>query len=672
MAVSRLLRYARDLLGAVAPSEILARACDEVRTTADATPVYGVLHEAQVWEDAKIVVVGPLVREASATERSALFAVFRRISRARSPLSLPRVDETKVLYAALAAEASRAVLQAVPLLDRIGRVQGTLVAVVDPHRLDPATDNLLTEIAQLCSAGVENARRLANARRDQERLLLLSETADEALWDWDLNTNEVWWGGGIEAIFGGGGVMVTTRPTWRSEHIHREDVQRVMASLQMALQGTVSSWTGEYRFRRADGQWIHVRDRAWFLREADGRCYRVIGVLRDVSSLRESLEREQSARAEAERASLTKDEFLAMLGHELRNPLAPIVSALRLSERKGGGLAPLQVQVIERQTQHLVRLVDDLLDISRIRSGKVELSRLNVTLVDIVQRAVEQAGPLVEQRRHRLDVDVEDLLLDVDSARIAQVLANLLGNAAKYTEPGGNIRVWARREGERVRIEVQDDGIGMDSGLLAHVFESFVQGRQTLDRGRGGLGLGLSIVKTLVELHGGSVEAHSDGPGQGTTLTVWLPIAPLGARASSGERPRAVPLQSRRPLKLLLVDDNEDAAHMLGELLVEGGHEVRVAYGGEPALALVDEFAPDVGLLDIGLPGMSGYELAARLRGKLGQNLRLVALTGYGQESDRQRALEAGFDAHLVKPVDTEVLDSLIRQFSPSAVGAGE
>ncbi|MBK7862625.1 MAG: response regulator [Archangiaceae bacterium] len=665
LTASRLLRYAKDLLGAATPAEILTRTTREVLVTSAAVRCFGVLHPGGRWDDALVTLLDGDAREVSPAERSALFAVFRRLVGTRSSVSLPRDDASQVVYHALATGLGPpTVLHAIPIPHRTGRVQGAVVMALDESRLEPALAELLHEVAALCSSALDNAHRLSIARRDQERLLLLAETADEALWDWNLPKNEVWWGGGIEPLFGGGGVLITNRPTWRIERIHPDDMQRVTASLESALHGNVSSWTAEYRFKRADGRWIHVRDRAWFLRETDGRAYRVIGMLRDVTSLKEALEREQGARAEAERASAVKDEFLAMLGHELRNPLAPIVAALKLVEHRGSqGLTPRQVQVIERQTHHLVRLVDDLLDISRITRGKIELDRRPVALEEVVNRAIEQVGPLIDQGRHKLHLDIDELTLDADPARVGQVLANLVGNAAKYTEPGGNISVTARRDGDKAYIEVKDDGIGMSPELLAGAFDTFVQGRQSLDRAQGGLGLGLSLVRSMVTLHGGTVSAHSDGLGLGTTLKVRLPLARPGDSARPSPPQSVKPAPASQSVEVLLVDDNEDAAEMVAELLRGAGHRVHVAHHAEAALALLEKATADVGVLDIGLPGMSGYELAGRVKQKW-PGMRLIALTGYGQSSDRERALEAGFDAHLVKPIAVEKLEELIARFA--------
>jgi signal transduction histidine kinase len=368
----------------------------------------------------------------------------------------------------------------------------------------------------------------------------------------------------------------------------------------------------------------------------------------------DAFERERAARAEAEAANRTKDEFLAMLGHELRNPLAPIVTALqllRMQELDGG---QRERDVIERQVQHMLRLVDDLLDVSRITRGKIELKKSRVSVADVMGKALELAGPLVEQRGLHLELSqAPDLFVDGDATRLTQVLTNLLTNAAKYTDPGGRIAVTTAREGEEVVVRVRDSGIGIASELLPRIFDRFVQGAQNLDRAQGGLGLGLTIAHTLVTLHGGTLEAHSDGVGRGSEFVIRLatstaaPSEPLQAPGSG-----PVAAAGRR---VLIVDDNTDAADTLAELLGGMGHHTHVAYDGLSALQAAPRFAPEIALVDIGLPVMDGYELARRLRREL-QRCRLVAVTGYGQEDDRRRSFAAGFDEHLVKPVRAETL----------------
>jgi signal transduction histidine kinase/ActR/RegA family two-component response regulator len=391
------------------------------------------------------------------------------------------------------------------------------------------------------------------------------------------------------------------------------------------------------------------------------RQYEVRLLLEQRTSL---LVREREARERAESASRAKDEFLAILGHELRNPLAPIVTALdmiRFDPPKG---FERELTIIDRQVTHLARLVDDLLDVSRIAQGKIELKRERIQLAEIVARAVEMTSPLLEQKRHHFNASVpDDLFLMGDATRVAQVLANLIMNSAKYTAPGGRIDVVAARQEEQIEIRVRDDGIGMTSDMLPRIFNLFAQERQEADRAPGGLGLGLSIVRSLVTLHGGTVEAHSDGLGKGSELVVRLPALKKEDEPAEAlvVRPSRPPPASGRAPRILVVDDNEDAAELLAYALSGRGYSTRIAHDGPQALVVAGDFSPDVAVLDIGLPVMDGYELAHRLRASPGvRKVRLVALTGYGQAEDARRAREAGFEEHLVKPVDFKRLDALV------------
>jgi CheY-like chemotaxis protein len=371
-------------------------------------------------------------------------------------------------------------------------------------------------------------------------------------------------------------------------------------------------------------------------------------------------------RAEAEVANRAKDQFLAMLSHELRNPLAPMLTALQLMKLRGD--QSREQDVLERQVGHLTRLVDDLLDVSRITGGKVELRKQPTEIAEVVARAVELASPLFEQRRQHLKLRVppRGLAVHVDPDRMAQVISNLLTNAAKYSESGSEIAVVGAREQERVRIRVQDHGVGIAPEMIHSVFDVFVQQPQTLERSKGGLGLGLAIAKSLVELHGGTMTARSEGVGKGSEFSIDLPAVEL-SELQSDELPRRT-ITSRPPgygqKRILVVDDNEDAVRILRGALELLGYLVEVAYDGPSALSAAEAFQPEVALLDIGLPVMDGYELAERLRGlqNAPRDLRLVAVTGYGQNADRQRSAAAGFEQHLVKPVDLGSLERVIEQ----------
>jgi signal transduction histidine kinase/ActR/RegA family two-component response regulator len=368
---------------------------------------------------------------------------------------------------------------------------------------------------------------------------------------------------------------------------------------------------------------------------------------------------------ELQEADRRKDEFLAMLGHELRNPLAPISNALELLKRhslSAAELGSLQ-RLMDRQVRQLVRLVDDLLDVSRITRGKIKLEREPVEIAKVIQAAVETSRPLIDARGHVLEVTVPDEPLRVlgDASRLAQVISNLLNNAAKYTEPGGRISLSAAQEEEKdLVIRVRDTGIGIPASMRSKIFDLFTQVESSLDRSQGGLGIGLTLVKQLVDKHGGSVQATSAGEGQGSEFIIRLPLLP--SVPPSEPRPAPGAADKGRAYRVLVVDDNVDSADTLALLLQLSGHEVATAYRGEAALDLAVERKPQVVFLDIGLPGMDGYEVARRLRAMpFAKGMTLVAMTGYGQDNDRRRSAEAGFDLHLVKPVDLTDLEALLR-----------
>ena len=385
---------------------------------------------------------------------------------------------------------------------------------------------------------------------------------------------------------------------------------------------------------------------------------------RRVEERTEQLARANEALREADRR---KDEFLATLAHELRNPLAPIRNSLEILKmpRVEASTARQTREMMERQVHHLVRLVDDLLDVSRVMRGKIELRKEPVELANVVVRAVETAQPLIEVQGHRLEISLppESLLLDADPVRLAQVVGNLLTNAAKYTEANGRIVLSAERQGQEAVLRVRDNGIGIAPDMLPHIFELFVQADHASSRSQGGLGIGLTLVKNLVEMHGGRVEAHSGGLGKGTEFTVRLPLSVLEEETPSQESPGEREAASSSGHRLLIVDDNEDAATSLAMLLRLKGYQLRVAHDGPSALELAKVFRPAMIFLDIGMPGMDGYEVARRLRQQPEtKDIVLAALTGWGQEEDRRRSAEAGFDHHLVKPIEAKRLEGLLAE----------
>lgn len=388
--------------------------------------------------------------------------------------------------------------------------------------------------------------------------------------------------------------------------------------------------------------------------------------------IRDQLADLENARATLQRNDHRKDEFLAILAHELRNPLAPISNALELLKRTGSSDPMLQKigQMMSRQVGNLNRLVDDLLEISRITRDKIELKKVTVALDSILQTAIEASQPLLDSHRHQLHLSVPTglPLLLADPLRLSQVFANLLNNAAKFTEPGGQIWLRVHQEPEALSISVRDNGIGIRPEMQARIFELFAQADEITSRSQGGLGIGLMLVRRLVELHGGSVKVISEGPGKGSEFVVRLPL--------TRDLPQAVSTPPAKPAaqaglgrqRILVVDDNLDAASSLCELLELWGAETQVAGSGQEALDILADYRPDAAILDIGMQGMDGLELAGRIRARpeLG-GLFLIALTGWGQEEDIRRTLKAGFDRHLVKPVNLELLQSLLREHAPAA-----
>ena len=377
--------------------------------------------------------------------------------------------------------------------------------------------------------------------------------------------------------------------------------------------------------------------------------------------------------SELSEANRRKDEFLAILAHELRNPLAPIRNGLQIMRLASDNKAAAEQArtMMEEQLAQMVRLIDDLLDISRITRGKIELRKERVELAAVIQSAVESSSPLIEASGHDLTVTLprEPIFLDADLTRLAQVFSNLLNNAAKYTDRGGRIRLTALGQGSDVVITVRDTGIGIPAGMLSKVFEMFMQVDRSLERTQGGLGIGLTLVKRLVDMHGGTSEARSDGPGKGSEFVVRLPVMVLppaqNPQRSNGCCDQAVAASGRR---VLVVDDNPELARSFDMLLRLMGHESRVAYDGLAAVEAAEAFRPDVVLMDIGMPKLNGYEAARRIREQpWGKDMALVAVTGWGQEEDRRRSHEAGFDQHLVKPVDHADLQKVLDQRCPAS-----
>jgi PAS domain S-box-containing protein len=494
-------------------------------------------------------------------------------------------------------------------------------------------------------------------RRTETRLRAAIQAADVGTFFLDIEADRMTADGLLARLFGLDEALASVgMPLQRFvQAIEPEDRERVLSLLRSTLREG-NEYSDEHRVRDAHGQlhWVSAKGRVE--RDAGGRPIYFLGAFADVSETRRATDALQNA-------TRVKDEFLAMLGHELRNPLAPIVTALHLLRLRPHDGLEREIGIIERQVAHLLRLVDDLLDVSRITRGKIELRKESVEVARVIAQAIEIAMPLMQAKRQRLNLHSapQGLMVDADPARLTQALTNLLTNASKYSPEDTAIALTAERRGERISIRVRDWGRGIHPDLLPVVFDLFSQGPQSIDRSQGGLGLGLAIVKNLVEMHGGTVTANSAGVDQGSEFTISLPPASAGADAdaapSAAGDAAAAKLGARR---ILVVDDNRDAADMLALVLEDFGHEVRVAYEAHEALQVAAQFHPQCALLDIGLPTMSGYELAARMDALDGLECRLFAVTGYGQTGDRERALAAGFSRHFVKPTSIEELQAAI------------
>jgi PAS domain S-box-containing protein len=580
-------------------------------------------------------------------------------------------------YVALIREIGPRDAMVVPLRAR-GRVIGVITLGMlrrSGRSFDADDEALAREIGERAGLGIDNARLFAEARAEraalqisEESRRLAVEAAGTGTWDFDMTRGTLIWDARCRELFGvspGGPVDYETY----LERVVPEDRARVDFAVRNP--GPGGEIDIEYRARTDDGGERWMRSKGQALLTPDGQLSRLLGTVQDISD-RKRTERElEVARQRAEEANKAKDEFLAMLGHELRNPLSPILTALQLMRMRNSEVMARERAVIERQVHHMVRLVDDLLDVSRITRRKVQLKRASIELAAVVDKALEMAAPLLEQRAHRLTLAVPrtGLTVDGDEHRLAQVVANLLTNAARYTESGGTISITGASEDGQAVLRVRDSGAGIDAELLPRVFDLFVQGRRSIDRADGGLGLGLTIVRSLVELHGGAVTASSAGPGQGSEFVVCLPLAAAGAGVAV-DVVAVTPALRGSACRVLIVDDNRDAAELLAEVLDDAGHVTRIAFDGPGALRTAAEFRPQLALLDIGLPVMDGFELARRMRELPGlERVALVALTGYGQPADRERSRVAGFDMHLTKPVEVPELEAVVARFAAAAPG---
>src|SRR5215472_1786193 len=501
----------------------------------------------------------------------------------------------------------------------------------------------------------------------QQRALLAAivDSSDDAIVSKTLEGRILSWNRGATRIFGyepheviGKPITIIVPP-----ELHSEELQ-ILGKLR---RGERIDHFDTFRVTK-DGRRISISLTVSPIRAADGTVIAASKVARDISERKLAEQRLQQSEEALRLADRRKDEFLALLAHELRNPLAPIRYALA-ANRKPGRTPEQRKQaeeIIERQIAHMSRLLEDLLDVSRITRGTLELKKTRTELTSIIGAAIETARPLLDAKHHHLvlDLPTQPVQLEADVVRLAQVFSNLLINAAKYTDPGGQIQLRAHQQPGTVAVSVIDNGIGISAELLPRVFTMFFQSHDALGRAEGGLGVGLSLVRGLVVLHGGSVQARSEGIGRGSEFTVKLPTgAPLPMRLDV--ELDAESLAADVGLKILVVDDNRDAADTCAMLLEASGHHVQTAYTGRQALELARTFRPHALLLDIGLPDIDGYHLAQQVRAApWGRSAVLVAVTGWGQEQDRLRAVEAGFDQHLVKPISAETVESLLQSLA--------
>lgn len=528
--------------------------------------------------------------------------------------------------------------------DEVGQLVDAFNAMLDELR---ARARVLEEANQALGAS-------------EARYQLAARGSSAGLWDWDMEADTMFYSPRLKSLLGYTEQEFPDKPSSLTRVMHPDDRPRVLQAMRAHLAHDLP-YQAECRLREKQGPWRWFLVTGMALKHPGGKPYRMAGSLIDISERKNSeILLQQSNRA--------KDEFLATLAHELRNPLAPLRTGLQILKKPGAPAAVQQrtLDTMDRQLTHMVRLIDDLLDISRINSGKIRLELARTSLRNALQTALELARPAIDAAGHALHVDLPaaDIALQADETRLAQAFGNLLNNAAKYTPAGGQVWLRAWQEGDTACVEIRDNGVGIPPAMLDKVFSLFAQVESALERSTGGLGIGLFLVRRLVEMHGGSVEARSDGPGLGSTFTVRLPClqaahpaAPVPAAHATGNPAEAA------PARVLVVDDNVDAADTLATFLDMLGLQTEQAHDGPTALAAAPGFAPDVVLLDIGLPGMDGYEVARALRAdpRLGR-VRLVALTGWGADEDRRRALAAGFDHHLTKPVDLTVLEELLRR----------
>jgi len=490
----------------------------------------------------------------------------------------------------------------------------------------------------------------------EERFRLAADAIDGIIYDSDLATGVTLRSNGLYSVLGWHPEQVPGTMQWWREQMHPDDRVRAEAAYAAAVAVRGSLVSSEYRARRQDGTYRHLADRATLLYAPDGSPARLVGCAQDITVRRAT---ESALRASDE----SKNRFLALLAHELRGPLAPMRNAVAILQATDSSkvAARRNLEILERQLAHTARLIDDLLDISRIAGSKLELKRESASIPELVERAIEAVRPIIDERKHALNVEIRggERRAWLDPVRITQVISNLLTNAAKYTPPGGRVDLTADINDDRILIRVRDSGIGIPAEALERIFGMFSQLDRPETTVSGGLGIGLALSRTLVGLHGGRLQAASDGPGAGAVFEFELPFVPsVSAREAV---PRAAPQLAQQ--RIVVADDNVDSAESLAALLTLGGHSVYVAHDGAAAVRLTRALRPTVVVLDLGMPITDGYEAARQIRADTdGSDPVLIALSGFGQASDRERSRQAGFDLHLIKPVDPGEIESLLSQ----------
>jgi PAS domain S-box-containing protein len=536
------------------------------------------------------------------------------------------------------------------------------------------------QVAVLFKDITERWRTEKAIRDSEQRYRLVADASNDAIWDWNLISDEVTWNEGMQTRFGYSVGQIVPSAAWWYEHIHAEDRDGVVEGIHAAIDGGKSEWSKEYRFLRANGSPAYVFDRGRIVRDENGKPIRMVGSMLDLTERKQAeqtrerlLEESQHARAEAETANRMKDEFLATLSHELRTPLNAILgwATLLKSEQLDQEEQKEGLDIIERNSKIQAQLIEDLLDVSRIISGKLRLDIQQVALPEVIDAALAAVIPAADARDIRIQKVLDDTAGPVtgDPARLQQVMWNLLSNAVKFTPKGGKVLVLLERVNSHIEISVNDTGQGISPDFLPHVFDRFRQADGSTTRRFGGLGLGLSIARQLVELHGGSVRAKSPGEGQGSTFIVSLPLAivrelPHSHTQATGLLDGEVQKSSAllKGVKVLAVDDEPDAIRLMSKILSDCGALVRTASSADGAIISINEIRPDLLISDIGMPGRDGYELIReiRTRGYSAKELPAVALTAFARSEDRRRSMLAGFQMHLAKPVEPEELVAVV------------